>query len=265
MLEWSMQNKITIWHICIKHLHKHEHISHFLPLVWVGYQCQQLAFVVLPPVSSFAPSDVVAGFHLLFGSLLLMSGEVWKSAHPQRGPPSYHHPTLSHPTLLRYQTWQQCPSFHKGTSSAQNGTPSKYTPKYEQETQSNTPCPFLIREVVYFVIPHILICTDWSHTEVLWIWFLSQGLQPYFSQPNCTSLSYYGCTVDPHTLLEDSVFAGTKRAFGSPPSQHCSYSHIRVMRIRTAHRLPHCQVRLYWSPKSSKAVDPCDCCSGPGC
>ena len=80
MLEQSMQNKITIRHT-YKHLHKHEHISHFLPLVLAGYQCRQLAFVVLPlvfsslpPVSSFAPPDVVAGFHLLFGSLLLMSG-----------------------------------------------------------------------------------------------------------------------------------------------------------------------------------------------
>ena len=59
-----------------KHLDKHEHISCFLPLVWAGYQCRQLALVVLPPVSSSAPPDIVAGFHLLFGSLLLMSGVV---------------------------------------------------------------------------------------------------------------------------------------------------------------------------------------------
>lgn len=88
-----------------------QNISPFLPLDLVGYQCRQLAFAVLPLVSASAPPDVVAGFHLLFGSLLLMLGVVWRSAHPQRGPPSCHHPTLNHPTLLRYQTfWQQSPS-----------------------------------------------------------------------------------------------------------------------------------------------------------
>ena len=47
---------------------------------------------------------------------------------------------------------------NKGTS-AQNETPNP-NPRYEQETQSNTLCAFLIREVVYFVIPHILTHTD---------------------------------------------------------------------------------------------------------